>query len=170
MRLRPHRRNLVVWNQSASLTGRHEIPFFTRLGHARPFLRSIRVGALLPAVGLMLVERALQTRWPPVLAGAVLTVIGVILRGGPGGAVLLPGLVFLAYGPFIPVSPDLGRKQRRELKRELAAYSTAAQRRDLEATLDRYPDRTTGELREILHDLATATYVSRLAGDRRRPR
>jgi hypothetical protein len=170
MRLRPHRRNLVVWSQSASLAGRHDIRPFTRLQHTRRIRPSIRAGALLPVIGLMQLERALQARWRPMLAGAVLTVVGLILRSGPAGVVLLPGLMFLLYGPFIPVSPDTGRKQRRELKRELAAYSTTAQRRDLEATLDRYPDRTTGELREILHDLAMAAYASQVPGDRRAPR
>jgi hypothetical protein len=35
------------------------------------------------------------------------------------------------------------------LKRELAAYSTPAQRCDLEAILDEYPDEDTSELRAI---------------------
>jgi hypothetical protein len=42
--------------------------------------------------------------------------------------------------------------------RELAAYSTSAQRRDLEAALDRYPDGVTGEIREILASQGTAMY------------
>ena len=106
-------------------------------------------------------------RWRPMLAGAVLTVIGVLLRGGLGGVVLLPGLMFLSCGPLLPASPRAGPRQRRELKRELAAYSTAAQRRDLEASLDRYPARITRELRDILHDLAMARYSEQLPGARR---
>ena len=42
------------------------------------------------------------------------------------------------------------RQRRRSLERELAGYSTPSQRRDLEATLDRYPDGVTQELRDIL--------------------
>jgi hypothetical protein len=42
------------------------------------------------------------------------------------------------------------RKRRTELERELAGYATAADRRDLEAVLDRYPDGATHELRSIL--------------------
>jgi hypothetical protein len=42
------------------------------------------------------------------------------------------------------------RQRRRELERELADYACPAHRRDLEATLDRYPDGVTHELREIL--------------------
>ena len=42
------------------------------------------------------------------------------------------------------------RERRRTLERELADYSTPAQRDDLEATLDRFPDGVTYEVREIL--------------------
>jgi hypothetical protein len=47
-------------------------------------------------------------------------------------------------------------KQRSELERELAAYSTPAQRSDLHALLDRYPDDITYELRDILAGQAMA--------------
>ena len=52
-------------------------------------------------------------------------------------------------------------KQRCELERELAAYSTPAQRRDLEATLNQYPDELTYELRNILARQAMAAYCHR---------
>ena len=42
------------------------------------------------------------------------------------------------------------RERRLALERELAGYNTPAQCADLEATLDRYPDEVTYELREIL--------------------
>jgi hypothetical protein len=42
------------------------------------------------------------------------------------------------------------RKRRNELERELAGYACAADRNDLEAALDRYPDGVTHELRSIL--------------------
>jgi hypothetical protein len=48
------------------------------------------------------------------------------------------------------------RRRRRDLVRELAAYSSPAQRCDLEAILDRYPDGVTHELRDILARQATA--------------
>lgn len=69
------------------------------------------------------------------------------LRGSAWGAVLLPGLLLLLSAPLIPASPD---DDHRRLERELAAYSTQAQRCDLEAALDRYPDTITHELRDIL--------------------
>jgi hypothetical protein len=61
--------------------------------------------------------------------------------------VLLPGLLLLLSAPLIPASPD---DDHRRLERELTAYSTQAQRCDLEAILDRYPDTITHELRDIL--------------------
>jgi hypothetical protein len=167
MGLRPHRRNLVVWNQSAGSARRYDISPCTRFTGSRRIRAAVRAGALLPVIALMQLEDAVPTRWRVVLAGAVLTIIGLVLRGGPGGLVLLPGMMFLSYSPFIPGDPDAGRKQRRKLKRELAAYTTSAQRRDLEATLDRYPDRATGELRDILHNLAMAAHNNQLRGIRR---
>ena len=53
-------------------------------------------------------------------------------------------------------------KQRCELERELAEYSTPAQRCDLEATLDRYPDCVTYELRDILTRQAVTAFNNRL--------
>jgi hypothetical protein len=47
-------------------------------------------------------------------------------------------------------SRKAARKRRAELERELAGYASPAERRDLEAALDRYPDGTTHELRGIL--------------------
>jgi hypothetical protein len=167
MRLRPHRRDLVIWSQSVGSDGRYEIPPFRLFRRTRRIRASMRFALLLPVFGLTHLRHAPQTRWRPMLAGAVLTLAGLLLRGGSGGAVLLPGLLFLLYSPFMPGSPDSGRRHRRELKREIAAYSTAAQRRDLEATLDRYPDKITNDLRDILHNLAMATHNSHLPGTRR---
>jgi hypothetical protein len=67
----------------------------------------------------------------------------------------MPGLLLLMSAPFTEGSSGTDRKQRRELQRELAGFSTPAQRRDLEATLDRYPDAITRELRDILASRAT---------------
>jgi len=89
MRRRSHRRNLVVWSQSAGSAGRYGAPPFTR---GRRIRRWIRTGALLTVVGLMPLARAVRARWRPLLAGAVLTMVGIIWLDGPGGLVLLPGL------------------------------------------------------------------------------
>ena len=153
MMLRPHRRNLVIWSSSANLADRYGGLRFTRLARPRPIRWCIRNGALLAVIGLVGLARAVRPRWRPLLAGGVLTVVGVILRSGPGGVALLPGLLFLVYALLIPPSPEAARS---ELERELAVYSTPAQRRDLEATLDRYPDGMTHELRDILASQAIA--------------
>jgi hypothetical protein len=155
MGLRPRRRNLVVWRQSAGPAGRHADPRSARPTRARRIRRLIRTGALLAITGLMPLARGVQARWRFLLPGTVLTVVGVVLRGSAASIVLLPGLVLLLSAPLMPArSPD--RTRRSELERELAVYSTPAQRRDLEATLDRYPDEVTSELREILASQAVA--------------
>jgi hypothetical protein len=167
MRLRPHRRNVVVWRQSAGSAGRYDLPPFTRSRGTSRVRGLIRACTLVPVMGLMQLERAVQSRWRPVLAGTVLTVAGLVLRAGPGGIVMLPGLMLLLYSPFLPANGEADRGRRRELERELAAYTTPAQRRDLEAALDRYPDSSTREIRDILHGLAVATGSSQLPGVRR---
>lgn len=161
MTLRPHRRNLVVWGPSAGPDGRYGgLPFIrlTRTGRIR---RCLRLGALLAVIGLMRVAYAVRPRWRLLLAGTVLTVAGVMLRSGAGSVVLIPGLLFLLCAPLVEARPAADRKRRSELERELAVYSTPAQRRDLEATLDRYPDGITNELRDILASQAMATRSSR---------
>ncbi len=106
---------------------------------------------------------AVRARWRVLLAGGVLTVAGVMLRSGVGGLFFIPGLLLLLYAPLIEASPDERQKRRSELRRELAGFATPAQRRDLEATLDRYPDGITREIRDILAGQAVP------AGDRRVP-
>ena len=126
MRLRSHRRNLVVWSQSAGSVGRYGAPPFTRRRRIR---RWIRTGALLTVVGLMPLARAVRARWRPLLAGGVLTVVGVMWLDGPGGMVLLPGLWLLLSAPLIPASPEADRMRRPEVELERAVFSHPAQRR-----------------------------------------
>jgi len=59
------------------------------------------------------------------------------------------------------VTRKAARLRRIALERELADYATPAQRLDLEATLDRYPDGVTHELREILCRRVAAREVQR---------
>ena len=105
-----------------------------------------------------------STRWQLLLAGGVLTVVGIVLRSDPAGVVLLPGLLFLFSTLLIPPVPEADRKRRLKLECELAAYSTAAQRRDLEATLDRCPDEDTSELRAILASQTVAASGNGIPG------
>ena len=147
MRLPAHRRNLVIWSPSVGPADRYGAPRLTRIRRIR---KCVRVGALLTVIGLLRLARGVGPRWRPLLAGVLLTVAGVMLRSGAWSALLLAGLWFLVYAALIPASPDADRKRRSELERELAGYSTPAQRCDLEATLDRYPDSVTHEVRDIL--------------------
>ena len=99
----------------------------------------------------MHLARAMRPRWGLLLSGGALTTVGLILRGAPDSVFfLLPGVLFLLSTPLVEAMPDADRARRSGLAHELAAYSTPAQRRDLEATLDRYPDTVTHELRDIL--------------------
>jgi hypothetical protein len=156
MRVRPRRRrNLVVWSQSGG-TDRA-----SRVARPRPrrIRRWIRVGMLLTLLGLLPLARAVRARWKLLLAGTVLTVAGVIMGASTAGStMLLPGLMLLMAAPLVPGSPGA---ERTKLERELAGYCTNAQRQDLEATLDRYPDDATREVREILVSQAAAAYDSR---------
>jgi hypothetical protein len=147
MRLRRHRRNLVVWSPSAGPAGWYGAP---RPARRRRIRWWIRTGALLTILGLMRLAGGVRARWRPLLAGTVLTVAGVILRSGSAGVVLLPGLLFLIDALLRPVRPEADRRRRAVLERELKEYCTPAQRCDLEAILDQYPDRVTAELRDIL--------------------
>ena len=149
MRLRARRRSLV-WRPSGGPVGWHGAPGLARPARTGTIRRFIRISALLTMIGLMRLARGVRPRWQPVLAGTVLTVAGFMLRSGAWGALFPAGLWFFVYALLIPSSPDADHKRRSQLERELAAYSTPAQRCDLEAMLDRYPDGITSELREIL--------------------
>lgn len=161
MRLRARRRSLVAWGPSAGSAVRYGA---ARSTPARRLRRCIRLGALLTVVGLMRLARGVRPRWRPLLAGAVFTAAGVMLRNGVWGVVLLAGLWFFLYAMLIPASAEADRRRRAELERELAGYSTPAQRCDLEATLDRYPDGSTYELRDILARQALAACNNGIPG------
>ena len=116
---------------------------------------------LLVALGVIRLAAVARPRWRPLLAGVVLTTAGVVLRSGAAGIVMIPGMLFLLSALLTPVDPVAAGPRRRELERELAAYSTPDQRCDLEATFDRYPDSVTGELRDILARQAAAAGTRR---------
>jgi hypothetical protein len=160
MRRRAHRRNLAVWSSS----GRAENSWLTRPTRNRRVRRFIRTSALLTVMGLMRFAGGAWPRGRLVLAGGLLTVVGIVLRSQPAGLVLLPGLLLIFFAPLMPAVPNEDRKRTIELARELAAYSTPAQRCDLEATLDQYPAEETSELRAILADQARADVCPRIAG------
>jgi hypothetical protein len=161
MTLRRHRRDVVIWRASRSPDYRGRGLWFTRGERSGRVRRWLRLSGLLVTVGLLRVAAAVRPRWRPLAAGTVLTVAGFVMRNGTPGAVMIPGMLFLAAALLAPVSPQEASAQRRALERELAAYSTPAQRRDLDAILDRYPDGDTRELRDILARQTLAAETSR---------
>jgi hypothetical protein len=105
MRLRPRRRNLVVWSSTASPVGRSRAAprraGAPRRRGARPArLRRIRwwlrTGALLTVLGVLRLARTARVRWEPVclLAGVVIAGTGFALPGG-GGLFMLGVLVLI---------------------------------------------------------------------------
>jgi len=150
MMLRPRRRNLVILRSSRCPDDRGRGVWFTATARPGRVRRWVRIGGLLVAVGLLRLAAAVRPRWRPLAAGTVLTAAGLVLRSGMAGAVMIPGMLFLVAALLAPADPDADSPRRRALERELAAYSTPSQRRDLDAILDRYPDGDTRELRDIL--------------------
>ena len=155
------KRNRVVWSSSrgpAFETGAYRPVRPTRSA----LRRALRTGALLVVIGLM--RLAGHPRWRSAVIGAGLTIPGVILRDTLGDIILLPGLLMLGFAPFLPGDSRDNRARRARLRRELAAYSTPADRRDLEAILEQYPADETGELRAILATQPLATTRPRIPG------
>jgi hypothetical protein len=144
MGLRP-RRNVVVWRQSGKVG---ETSPARRQSRARRMCKLMRIGLLLALLPLM---RGVRARWRPLLAGTALTVTGVVLRDSTVGSMaLLPGLLLLLSAPVFAGGATGDGTRHPDLERELASYVTHAQRFDLEARLDQYPDDVTQELRDIL--------------------
>src|SRR6201993_5060995 len=90
MRLRPRRRNLVVWSSTAapagpSRTAPRRASARRRRGARPARLRRIRwwlrTGALLTVVGVLRLARTARVRWEPVclLAGVLIAVTGFAL-------------------------------------------------------------------------------------------
>ncbi len=156
MRLRRHRRNVVVLRSSAQSAG-YLVPQYTRLARTGRIRRCIRIGVLLTII-------AVQPRWRTLLAGTAFTIIGVIQRDSPVGLLFVPGLMLLLQSVLITPNSYADREGRARLEHELAAFSTPAQRCDLEAILDQYPDDITCEIRDILTSQAVATRHNGIPG------
>jgi hypothetical protein len=169
MALRAGRRTVVVWRSSRGPAGRYGLTALPRTAGTRRLRRLLRISGLLAAVGLIRLGHALRLRWLPLLAGGALTATGVVLNDGPGALAFLTGFLFLFAALVMHVSPPADRERRLVLERELADYSTPAERRDLEAILDRYSDGDTSELRDILTRQATATDDNGIPGIGRLP-
>jgi hypothetical protein len=137
------RKGRVVWSSSTD-------PALFSLPPRRPgrLRQAVRTGVLLSV--LSLTRLAGNLRWRSAVIGAGLVITALILRNLPGDVMLLPGLLFLLYSPLLPGESRQSRLRQARLRRELADYSSASDRLDLELILERYPDSATGELRAIL--------------------
>lgn len=141
MRMQQHRRRLIVSSSSADPAIRLGASERKRVARAARIPRFIRIGMLLTVI-------AVRPRWAPLLAGTAFTVLG--FTEPQATFLIIPGLLCLWRALLTPGDTDADRERRSQLKRELAAYSTPAQRYDLVAALSRYPDGTTHEIRDIL--------------------
>src|SRR5215469_1918420 len=83
MRLRPHRRILIVWSLRAIAPGKNASPARTRPSRIRRTRRRLRIGVLLTVIGVLRFARALRARWEPLF--------------------LLAGVLLMAGGYFVPV-------------------------------------------------------------------
>jgi len=94
MRLRPHRRTLVVWNSSALAADRYRGATRTRPGWWRRIRRGLTIGALLAVLGALRSARVMRARWEPLclLGGVLLTVGGYFL---PGIGLFFPGFLVI---------------------------------------------------------------------------
>ena len=139
-------RSRVTGSQSGGWPGDTPKP---RPSRARRVRRLLRIGVLLAILWLTPVARAVLGRWLILLPAVILTVVGLLMPSGSATAtiVLIPGLFMLLAAPL---TQPRSRRPQSDLERELAGYSTPAQRRDLEAILDRYPDEVTSQLRSML--------------------
>jgi hypothetical protein len=143
MRLRAHRRNLVVWSPSVSSADRHGAARLARFTRTKRIHWWIRTGALLMIIGLIRLARPARPRWRTLLAGGVLTGFGVV-AAVVWGLVLLPGLLFLVSAALIPARPKTDRAWRAEVEHELGVFSHPAQLRLVSQAIALYDKQASG--------------------------
>jgi hypothetical protein len=143
MRLRSRQRHLVIFSSSTHPARQYAASLQIHAPLTGRIRRWFRVGALVTVI-------VVRPRWKPLLAGMALTIFGFIEHSSMASISVLPGIMLLWAAVLIPGDSDIDHQRRQQLMRELAVYSTPAQRRDLEACLDQYPDGVTGEIRAIL--------------------
>jgi hypothetical protein len=94
MRLRPHRRILVVRSPRAIAPGKYARLTRTRPSRMRRARRGSHIGVVLVVIGVLRFARALRAHWEPLffLAGVLLLVGGYFL---PGIGLFFPGFLVI---------------------------------------------------------------------------
>jgi hypothetical protein len=94
MKIRSHRRSLMVWSPSGGPADRYGVPAVTRLARPRRIRWWFRTGALLAVIGITRLARTMRARWGSVflVIGVPLVIVGVML---PSGAAFVSGLLAL---------------------------------------------------------------------------
>ncbi len=102
MRMRSHRRNLVVWSSSAAPAGRSGDRSCTQLARGGRIRWWLRTGALLTVIGVMRLARSMRAHWRYgfLLTGTLLTVISLML--GSMAAFFCGMLVWTIARPWQP--------------------------------------------------------------------
>jgi hypothetical protein len=157
MRPRSRQRHLVIYSSSAHPADQYAASSQIPSALTGRIRRWFRIGALVTVI-------VVRPRWKLLLAGTALTVFGIVEHSSMNAMAMMPGIMLLWAAVLTPGDSDIDHQRRQQLMRELAAYSTPAQRRDLEAALDQYPDGVTGEIREILASQGTPMYRNGLPG------
>jgi hypothetical protein len=131
MMLRPHRRNLVVWNQSVGPAGRDGAPRVTRFQRTRCVRRGIRTGRCS--------QPSARSGWPaPRGPTGGLCWLEEYSRREVSRSTAAQATWFSARSPVVPPAGPANPSRSEALsaqgskaERKLAGCSTAAHRRDL---------------------------------------
>jgi hypothetical protein len=92
MRMRSHRRSVMVWSLSGDRADRYGLATFPRLARPGRIRWWFRTGVLLAVIGTVRLARGVRARWRSMsfVTGAALIVVGVVL---PSGAAFVPGML-----------------------------------------------------------------------------
>lgn len=105
MKVRSHRRSLMIWSPSGGPADRYGVPTVTRLARPRRIRWWFRAGALLAVIGITRLARNMRARWRSVflVTGAALVIVGVML---PSGGAFVSGLLVLLVAVLRGAEPS----------------------------------------------------------------